>query len=66
MLRIMAVVFILYGMAQLFARSYRMNATAPTPGPFSVRTRIARLRAALPAYIIIAAGMFMLIASFVR
>ncbi len=64
MLRIVALIFILYGVAQLFMRSYRLSVT--NPGPLSTPSRIARLRAVLPAYLIVAAGAIMLIASFAR
>jgi TRAP-type C4-dicarboxylate transport system permease small subunit len=67
MLRIMAVIFIVYGMIELFLRNFRQNSAAQRmPRPNSMRARFERLKAVLPAYIVVVAGTLMLIASFVR
>lgn len=63
----MAVVFILYGSFLLFIRNFRQSAAGQTmPRPRSMRTRIERVKAVLPAYIVMLAGAIMLVASFVR
>ena len=67
MLRILAVIFIVYGTIELFIRNFRQNAAAQAmPRPRSMKARIKRLKAVLPAYIVVLAGALMLVASFVR
>ena len=65
MLRIMALVFIAYGFFELFLRSFRGNRARAGAGSQSVRTRFERMKVALPAYIVVLAGLFLLVASFV-
>ena len=67
MLRIMALIFIAYGTIELFARNFRQNSAAMKMSrPNSMQARIGRLKAVLPAYIIVLAGALMLVASFIR
>jgi hypothetical protein len=65
MLRIMALVFIAYGIFELFLRNFRGNLASRDAGQQSVRARVQRLKVAVPAYIVVLAGLFLLVASFV-
>ena len=67
MLRIMAVLFIGYGTIELFVRNFRQNSAAQKMSrPNTMKARIERLKAVLPAYIVVLAGALMLVASFVK
>ena len=61
----MAIIFIVYGTIELFIRNYRQNVAARNmPRPHSMKARIERLKAVLPAYIVVLAGALMLAISF--
>ncbi len=66
MLRIMALVFIAYGLFDIFMKNFRRASQGNVQEPRTVQARIQRVKTVLPAYLIVLVGAMMLLASFAR